>query len=163
MSTDMRATVFPWIGATDASTEGLGGTEANMSPKLARHLFQRAQLKGDKVKLGGVLDDQIPTGWLTLAEVALGSSLGVVAGDSIPGTPITCTAARCVTARRQVEDTGSVPFREEWRRIHRWRMWSGRHHVTPHSLHTSSSFTPSEVNTISRECHSQFQHCLLRH
>ena len=50
---DLRAPVCPTIGATDASSEGLGGTEATVPQSLADALFQRAQLKGEKVKLGG--------------------------------------------------------------------------------------------------------------
>jgi len=55
VNTDLTAEVSPVIGATDASTEGLGGVEAVVPQALARELFQRSQLRGDKVCLGSVI------------------------------------------------------------------------------------------------------------
>ena len=55
--TDLGASVSPFIGATDASSSGLGGTEAKVEPSMARKLFCRANIRGQKVKLGAVLED----------------------------------------------------------------------------------------------------------
>ena len=55
--TDLRAPVSTLIGATDASPEGLSATEAKVSKARAERLYLTADVKGDRVSLGGVLND----------------------------------------------------------------------------------------------------------
>jgi hypothetical protein len=53
--TDLRAPLSTVLGATDACPEGLGACECDLGPEKAQDLFLRAELRGERVKLGAVL------------------------------------------------------------------------------------------------------------
>jgi hypothetical protein len=53
--TPLRTPLLPLIGATDASTDGIGGCEAPVSNELAGALFRKSDIRGERVSLQNVL------------------------------------------------------------------------------------------------------------
>lgn len=58
MHADISQEICRVIGATDASPEGLGACQAKVPATLAKTLFCRADLRGERTTLGGVLQPE---------------------------------------------------------------------------------------------------------
>jgi hypothetical protein len=67
VQTDLHAPVSCLVGATDAASDGLGAAEARVTQTSAQYLLQRADIKGDRVRLGAVLEGKrFDAEWHTL-------------------------------------------------------------------------------------------------